>query len=299
MKRPIEIAVISGKGGTGKTVFTSSLAKLIESKVVADCDVDTPNMHLLLNPRVKSEHVFFGDKIAILDTDKCTHCGECFRACRFGAVRERDTPEGWRYSINSLPCEGCAVCTAVCPEGAIRMAESSAGAWYLSDSEFGPFVHATLTAAQKNSDELVRIVRREARRVGVHKGLRFVIIDGPAGIGSPVIATIIGVSLAVVITEPSVSGMYDLRRVLDLTKHLGIRTAAIINKHDINSRVAIEIEDYLATLDTVLLGKIPFSSGVSEAIAGGRFAIDAPDDPAAEETKRIASKLVGSFAVEQ
>ena len=152
MRKPIEIAVVSAKGGEGKTTLASSLGKLTESKVIADCDVAAPNMHLLLNPNRVSEGVFLGDKHAVLNMGLCDQCGECFRACRFDAVREGDVPEGWLYSIDTLACEGCGVCTHVCPQGALGLTTSTAGAWYVSDSALGPLVHANLAPGQRNPE---------------------------------------------------------------------------------------------------------------------------------------------------
>jgi MinD superfamily P-loop ATPase len=295
MEKPIEIAIVSAKGGAGKTVLASSLGRLTESRVMADCDVDAPNLHLLLNPSTETEGIFLGHKRAVLNMRLCNQCGECFRACRFDAVREADVPEGWLYSIDSLSCQGCGVCVRVCPEGALEMTTSPAGGWYVSTSEWGPLVHARLAPGQRNSSELVRIVRREARRVATRKGLRTVIIDGPAGIGAPVVTALVGATVAIVVTEPTVSGTSGLRRMVELTQGHGITTACVINKHDVNPEGTARIREYLETEGIELLGRIPFSRGVTKAIAERRFAVDLTDDPAAEEIGRIADRL-GSLA---
>jgi MinD superfamily P-loop ATPase len=293
MEKPIEIAVVSGKGGTGKTVFASSLARLADSRVIADCDVDAPNMHLLLNPFVRSQEPFFGGKTAVMDSGLCTRCGECFKACRFGAVREKDAPEGWQYSIDTVLCEGCAACTKACAEGALRMVELPPGAWYLSDSDCGPLVHANLAVGQRNPEELVRIVRREARKTAACEGLKNVIIDGPAGIGAPLITAVVGIALAVVITEPTLTGIYGLRRVVELMQQLGRRTVGVLNKSDLNLDVAVEVEEYLAYREIPFLGRIPFSNQVNKAIADGEFFVDVTGDTAAEEMRRIALQILG------
>jgi MinD superfamily P-loop ATPase len=291
MEKPIEIAVVSAKGGAGKTLLAASFGKLTDGKVIADCDVDTPNMHLLLNPTDETEGVFLGGKKAVLDMRRCTQCGECFKACRFGAVRERGVPEGWLYSIDTLSCEGCGVCVGVCPEGALDMTITTAGAWYVSDSDLGPLVHASLAAGYGDSGDLVRIVRREARRVAVREDLAFVIIDGPAGVGPGVVAAIAGVAVVLVVAEPSVSGLRDTRRVVELGQKYGAAVACVINKHDVNPEVTLRIEEFLSGARIALLGRIPFSRAVSKAIADCGFVVDLADDPAAEEIRAIVGRL--------
>jgi MinD superfamily P-loop ATPase len=292
MEKPIEIAVISGKGGTGKTVLASSLARLTTSKAIADCDVDAPNMHLLLNPTVRVKETLNINRMAVIEEDICTRCGDCFRTCRFAAVIEKDAPEGWRYSIDPLACTGCAACTRVCPANAIDIRQAPAGVWFVSDSEFGPLVHASRAPGSMGSDELVRIVRREALRAAAREGLRYVIIDGPAGIGGPAIAAVLGIALALVIAEPTLSGIHDLRRVMRLLNLLGIRAAGVINKHDLNAMLALEVEDYLGGGGIPLLGRIPFSREVNKAVVDGKFIVDIRGNPAAEEIRRIARETL-------
>jgi len=292
MERPIEIAVISGKGGTGKTVLASSLARLIESKVVADCDVDGPNMYLLASPTVLEEGLLAGHKTVALDSQACTRCGECARVCRFGAVRERDVAEGWSYSIDQLSCEGCAACVMVCPAGALHLTGLSSTAWYISDSSVGPLVHPALEAAQRNADELVRVLRREARRTAARGGLRRIIIDGPAGIGAPAIASLVDTDLAVLVAEPTISGIYDLGRVVELLEQLGIKAVAVVNKSDLNSELATDIAGYLSGRGIPLLGSIPYSDRVNEAVSAGKFVVDVTGDPAVEEIKRVVARIL-------
>jgi MinD superfamily P-loop ATPase len=291
MNKLVEIAVIGAKGGEGKTLLASSLGKLAESKVIADCDVTMPNMHLLLDPGTKSEGVFLSDKRAVLNMRLCNQCGECFRACRFGAVKEGDVPEGWLYSIDTLACEGCGLCVRVCPQGALDLATSPGGAWYVSDSKLGPLVHASLAPGQRNPSGLVRIVRREARRVANRDGLRCIIIDGPAGIGAPATAAIAGATLAVIVAEPTVSGTHGLRKVVDLVLRHGVAAVCVINKYDVDSQTSSAIEYFLGTQGVALVGKIPFSHNVRKAQANRRFAVDIADDPAAEEIRAIAGRI--------
>ena len=188
MRRPVEIVVVSAKGGEGRTLLASSLGKLAEGHVMADCDVAAPNMHLILDPHTVTEGVFLGDKYAVLNIGLCNQCGQCYKACRFDAIREGDVPEGWLYSVDTLACEGCGVCTHVCPQGALELTASPAGAWYVSTSILGPLVHASLAPGQRNPEGLVRIVKREARRVAGREEKRLVIVDAPPGVGAPVTA---------------------------------------------------------------------------------------------------------------
>ncbi|MFH1314325.1 MAG: ATP-binding protein [Candidatus Eisenbacteria bacterium] len=298
MGKPTEIAVISGKGGAGKTVLAASLAKSTPGSVVADCDVDTPNMHLLLKPNLMSEHAFFGEKTAVMDGELCTRCGDCFRTCRFGAIREIDIPAGWSYSVDALSCEGCGVCTMVCPEDAILMKDARAGAWCVSSWDLGPFVHAHLTSARKNTETLVRILRREASKIAGREGRRHIIIDGPAGIGATVVAAVEGVSLAVVVTEPTVSGINDLRRLIRLVQQIGIRTAAVINKYDLNTEVTLAIEEYLSINGVPLLGKICFSTELNRAVGAGEVVVNAGDDSATQALRGISNRILGLAARE-
>jgi MinD superfamily P-loop ATPase len=258
---------------------------------MADCDVAAPNMHLLLNPDTVTEGVFLGDKHAVLNMGLCNQCGECFRACRFGAVREGDVPEGWLYSIDTLACEGCGLCTHVCPQGALELTTSPAGAWYISGSNLGPLVHASLAPGQRNRDGLVRIVRREARRVAGREDRRLVIIDAPAGLGAPVTAAIAGVDLALVVAEPGVSGARGLRKVIDLIRKHGITSVCVINKHDIDPVITVDMEDYLGRTGVPLLGEIPFSEAVSETVGNLGFAVDLKDDAAAVEIRRVVERM--------
>jgi MinD superfamily P-loop ATPase len=285
MSKPVEITVISGKGGTGKTMLTSSLAVLLPDKVIADCDVDAPDLHLLLNPDIRKTEPFFGMKTASISPDLCTSCGRCAQVCRFGAVRagEGDEP----YGIDPMACEGCGVCMWNCPENAIAMCEAKGGEWYVSDTRAGRMVHACLGAAQENSGKLVSVVRQEARKAAEEEGAHLVIIDGPPGIGCPVIASVAGVDLAVVVTEPTLSGLHDLERTLQLTRHFGIRACCVINKYDLNPEMSKEIEKHLGLESIPLAGKIPFGREVTEAIAACKPVVEASGGDIARTIKEI------------
>jgi MinD superfamily P-loop ATPase len=292
MSKPFEIVVISGKGGTGKTVFTSCLASRFQDKVVADCDVDAPDLHLLFTPIVKHQEDFPGTPHASIDPAKCTGCGRCSQVCRFGAVKVGGNGAGPVYEIDDLGCEGCGVCAWTCPADAISMTAGTGGKWYVSDTRFGTLVHARLGVAQENSGKLVTVVRREARKAAMEKGCHFVVIDGPPGIGCPVIASVAGANLAVVVTEPTLSGIHDLERVLELTGHFGVKTGVVINKFDLNSDIVRKMEQLLESKEVPLLGKIRFDTTINRAIAEGRTVVEHSEGEAAREISAAAGKTM-------
>ncbi|MFH1314320.1 MAG: ATP-binding protein [Candidatus Eisenbacteria bacterium] len=295
MAKPIEIVVVSGKGGTGKTVLASSLAALIDDLVVADCDVDAPDMHLLLEPTIVRHEVFSGSKVASIDPDTCISCATCAEVCRFGAVNEEISGKARAYSIDGLACEGCGVCAWNCPSGAIDLGDAPTGNWYVSRTRFGKMIHARLGVAQETSGKLVTVVRREARCTAIADRTTFVLIDGPPGIGCPVIASIAGADLAVIVTEPTLSGLHDLKRILGLTKHFELRTAVVINKYDLNSEMCTQIQGFLEEQKIPLAGKIRFDGQVNKAIAAGKTIVEYSDSEAAREIKRIADWITRSI----
>ena len=260
-----KLIVISGKGGTGKTTISGSLAVLAKSKVIADCDVDAPDLHLLLSPHIKEKYEFFGMKKASIDTEKCTECGVCKELCRFGAIKIVDG----QYIVEPFSCEGCGVCVWNCPVQAIDFKENMAGEWYVSDTEYGPMVHAKLGIAESNSGKLVTQVRQKASEIAGAAGADFVIIDGPPGIGCSVIASLANTDLVLAVSEPTVSGIADLVRVLKLTRHFGIRTVVCLNKYDINTEKSREIEHYCSESNIQVVGRIPFDPEVTQAIVNG------------------------------
>jgi MinD superfamily P-loop ATPase len=292
MTKPTEITIISGKGGTGKTVLTSSMAALVRHKVMADCDVDAPDLHLLLRPEIVRREIFMGKMLAGIDTARCTGCGRCIEVCRYGAVVQAVRGGRGVYDINSMDCEGCGVCAWTCPENAISLTETAGGTWFISETRFGKMVHASLGVAQENSGKLVTIVRREARMLAIQEGLRYVIIDGPPGIGCPVIASVAGADLAVIVTEPTLSGMHDLERVLGLAGHFGIQAAAVINKHDLNPETTVDLEAFLERRSVPLLGKIPFSDEVNRALVDCRLVVEASDGDVAGEIRKVAAGIL-------
>jgi MinD superfamily P-loop ATPase len=257
-----QIAVVSGKGGTGKTSIVASFASLARSRAVfADCDVDAPDLHLILQPTVMERREFFGIKRAFIDSEKCTQCSSCQDACRFAAIAE--------FQVDPALCEGCGVCKLVCPAEAVQMREGLAGYAYLSDTRFGPMVHAELFPGEEASGKLVAMVRDMAREQAAMRNLDLILIDGSPGIGCPVIASLTGVDLALVVTEPTITGEHDLERILDVAGHFGISTAVCINKYDLNPEASRHIEALCEEQAVVVAGRLPFHSSVVEAMVAG------------------------------
>ena len=286
-----QIVVISGKGGTGKTIVCASFAALAKKKVLCDCDVDAADLHLLLHPVIQETHEFIGLKKAVIDDKLCSGCGECIKVCRFDAIKEiiegDQDNTAFSYYINPISCEGCSICTYVCPVGAISMEECISGEWFNSTTKYGPMVHAKLGIAEESSGKLVSVVRKEAKRIADERRMDYVIIDGPPGIGCPVIAAISGVDLALAITEPTLSGIHDLERVHLVAKHFGVKTACVINKYDINSDNSKTIQDWCEKEGIPLFGKIPFEQGITESIVNRMPAVEYSENCATEEIKKI------------
>lgn len=261
-----ELVVISGKGGTGKTSITAAFAVLAERPVIADCDVDASDLHLVLSPKVKERHEFLGGHEAIIRHADCIGCGECFTDCRFDAVKEHKETDGEnRYSIDPVGCEGCGVCVRFCPVKAIDFPERLCGEWMISDTRCGPMVHARLGIAAENSGKLVSTVRKEARRIAEEEDRSLIIVDGPPGIGCPVIASVTGASLVLIVTEPTVSGEHDLKRALSLAGHFKIPAAICVNKWDLNPDMTNRIEDMARRADARVVGRVRYDRSVTLA----------------------------------
>ncbi|MFY9402526.1 MAG: P-loop NTPase [Candidatus Omnitrophota bacterium] len=281
-----QIVVISGKGGTGKTVITGAFAALAKNKVMADCDVDAADLHLLLQPKIKERHDFKSGLSAIIDKKVCIECGKCLSICRFSAISND-------FVVDPIACEGCAFCSYICPVSAIKMEECLAGEWFISETRFGPLVHAKLGIAEENSGKLVSLVRKQAKDLAEKNSCDWVIIDGAPGIGCPVIASLSGIDYAVVVTEPTLSGLHDALRVIEVTKHFKVKPAMVINKYDLNCDVTKRIEDYCQKENIPLLGKVPFDKAVVEAMVEGKTIIEYQDSLAKKEVKRIWANLQG------
>ena len=262
-----QIVVISGKGGTGKTVLTAAFASLAESKVMADCDVDAADLHLLLNPRIVKKSIFKSGSTAVVDKNLCTNCGKCLEVCRFEAILPG-------FTVDPIACEGCAFCSFVCPSQAITMEENISGEWYISDTKYGPMVHAKLGIAEENSGKLVTLVKQTARDMASAAGKEYVIIDGSPGIGCPVIASLADADLALIVTEPTLSGMHDMKRVVDVAGHFNVKTAVVINKFDINKKVTEEIIEFLKEEDIVHISNLVYDESFTKAMTIGKTIVE-------------------------
>jgi len=256
-----EIVVLSGKGGTGKTSIVGSFAALAKNKVLADCDVDAADLHLILNPAVRENHEFWSGQTAVIDGERCTQCGLCQELCHFKAIKD--------CIVNPISCEGCGFCFHICPVEAITMKENLSGEWFISNTKYGPLVHARLGIAQENSGKLVALVRQQARQLAEKDGFDCIINDGPPGIGCPVISSLSGADLALLVTEPTLSGIHDLERVLEVCRHFGVKALVCINKYDINEDNTYQIESFCLSRGVEVAARIPFDKVVTEAMIQG------------------------------
>jgi MinD superfamily P-loop ATPase len=279
-----QIVVISGKGGTGKTVVTASFAALAADAVFADLDVDASNLHLLLRPEISERHPFVAGQKASIDPGLCTGCGRCLDVCRFDALAAGETGV---VRVDPLSCEGCGLCFHVCDFGAVTLEPVTAGEWFISGTRFGPLVHARLGIAQENSGKLVTEVRKRAREIAEREGRGLLLMDGPPGIGCPVIASLSGADLALIVTEPTPSGIQDMERVVDLGRHFKIRTACGINKHDLNRENSESIEAWCLERSIPVVGKIPFDGRVVESVVERLPYVEYARSPAAESLRRM------------
>ena len=280
-----EYVIISGKGGTGKTTLTASLAAIWKNKVIADCDVDAADLHLLLDPDIKKKNDFKSGVEAVIDRDICTSCGKCLEVCKYNAI----SPD---YVVNKIDCEGCAVCYFFCPDNAITLKECHCGEWYISETRFGPFVHARLGIAEENSGKLVSLIRRQAKLLAEKRGLDTILVDGSPGIGCPVISSITGASLVVIVTEPTVSGVHDMERVLGVVKHFQIPSVVVINKSDLNDEMSRQIKIKSEELGSTVIGHIPYDSIVTDAMVQGKTVVEFSDGPLTAEIKKIGEKIL-------
>ncbi len=278
-----EVVVLSGKGGTGKTSIVGSLAALAASKVMADCDVDAADLHLLLQPSVLSETEFRSGQIASIDAEKCTQCGLCQDLCRFDAISD--------FTVDPIACEGCGFCYQICPVDAVTMREAVSGKWLISDTRYGPLVNARLGIAEENSGKLVALVRKEASGIARRDGLNYIISDGPPGIGCPVISSLSGANLAVLVTEPTLSGMHDLERITQVCQHFDVPVLVCINKYDLNEENSRQIENYCLSQGVEVVAMIPFDNAVTEAIVKGLPVVEYSDGLVSERIRDLWRRI--------
>ena len=283
-----EVVVLSGKGGTGKTSIVGCFAAIARSKVLADCDVDAADLHLLLNPRAQEENEFWSGQVAVIDGEKCTECGLCQELCYFNAISD--------FKVDPVSCEGCGFCYHACPDKAITMTECLSGHWFVSQTRYGPLVHARLGIAEENSGKLVAVVRQNARSIAEKENYEYIITDGPPGIGCPVISSLSGTDLALLVTEPTLSGIHDLERVLGVCRHFGVPALVCVNKYDINEDNTRRIEQYCTGQGVDMVSKIPVDNMVTEAMVRGIPVVEYNRNGVSQDIERLWSTITGRLS---
>ena len=283
-----EIVIVSGKGGTGKTSLTAAFAALAKNSILCDADVDAADLHLLMQPEVKEQTDFMGGSKAVIDPDLCTGCGTCRTLCRFDAISDR-------YEVDPIRCEGCGVCVDFCPEQAIGFPVQRCGEWFVSDTRFGPMVHARLGIAEENSGRLVSLVRTKTRQLAEARGLELILTDGPPGIGCPVIAAIGGATALVIVVEPTVSGIHDMERVVDLAAHFRVPGMVIVNKFDLNVGMTEAIEQLAEKRNILVLGRVPFDPVFTRSMVQGQTLFEyGEESPTRRVVRDTWAKIVSS-----
>ncbi|MGD2029602.1 MAG: P-loop NTPase [Desulfobacterales bacterium] len=284
-----ELVVISGKGGTGKTSLMAAFASLAKNKVLCDADVDAADLHLLMDPEIKKRYDFQGGGIAVIDPDKCTQCGLCRELCRWEAISES-------FEVDAIECEGCGVCVDFCPEQAIEFPLSICGQWFISNTRFGPMVHARLGIAEENSGKLVTLIRQEAKKLADKNKLDLLITDGPPGVGCPVIASIGGATALLIVTEPTVSGLHDMERVAQLADHFKVPAMICVNKFDLNIGQTQAIEKLAKEKRMAVLGRIPFDSVFTKSMVQGKTIFEYnSESKVGQAVKQIWEKIMESL----
>jgi MinD superfamily P-loop ATPase len=295
-----QLVILSGKGGTGKTSLTAAFAHLASQSqfadrvVLADADVDAANLELVLQPRLLEQEDFRGGQVAVIDESTCASCGDCEAVCRFDAINHTDD----LYVIDPIACDGCAACVYQCPSGSIFMLEQVAGKFYVSDSRYGPLYHANLYPGRENSGKLVTLVKQRARLRALDDNRQLVLVDGPPGIGCPVISAASGANLALIVVEPTVAGIQDMKRILQTTEHFRLPALVCINKSDIYPLGSKQIEAYCWDNDFEIAGKVPFDEAVTEAMVHGEpVTAYRPDAPASRAIIEVWRSVVESLSI--
>lgn len=287
-----ELIIISGKGGTGKTSVTASFAALAKNAVLADCDVDAADLHLILNPDVKEAHDFYSGHEAIIRPADCTACGLCQSICRFDAIQE----SSGTFNVDAASCEGCGVCIEFCPAKAIDFPARLCGEWFWSETRFGDLIHARLGIGAENSGKLVSTVRGQAKQLAQAIDADWILVDGPPGTGCPVIASVTGADVVLAVTEPTQSGKHDLLRVLELCAHFKISAFVCINKWDINPEMTNAIEAAATSSGATVLGRVPYDQSITEAQIHGKSVVELNDGPAAQAIRTVWEALCKQLA---
>ncbi len=283
-----ELVIISGKGGTGKTSLVAAFASLAQNKVLCDADVDAADLHLLMHPHVGEKHDFQGGNTAVINPELCTECGLCRELCNWNAINDD-------FSVDSLECEGCGVCVYFCPEKAIEFPVNTCGEWYISDTRFGPMVHARLGIAEENSGKLVTLVRQEGKKLAEKKKSDLIITDGPPGVGCPVIASIGGAAAVLIVTEPTVSGRHDMERVVQLAAHFNVPAMMCVNKFDLNPEQTLELEEYAIENDISVLGSIPFDPVFTKSMVQGKTIFEYDGDSETGQAVKLVWERVSDI----
>ena len=283
-----EIVIVSGKGGTGKTSLTAAFATLADNAVLCDADVDAADLHLLLAPTIRQRTDFMGGSKAVIDPGRCTGCARCLELCRFDAISDR-------FQVDAIRCEGCGVCVDLCPAGAIDFPVQRCGEWYVSDTRFGTMVHARLGIAEENSGKLVSLVRRQTRDLAEQQGHGLILTDGPPGIGCPVIAAIGGATVLVIVVEPTVSGLHDMARVVDLAAHFKVPGMVCVNKFDLNLPMTEAIEALAVERRVTPVGRIPFDPAFTRSMVRGQTLFEyGPETDTHRVVRQVWAAIVNS-----
>ncbi|HCE58019.1 MAG TPA: (4Fe-4S)-binding protein [Prolixibacteraceae bacterium] len=284
-----EITILSGKGGTGKTSVTAALASVAKNVVFCDNDVDAADLHLIFNPQIMESYAFDSGSKAVINTDDCLNCGFCVDHCRLDAIHLNSSGQ---LEVNNFQCEGCRLCERVCPAEAISMIENNNNFWYVSETRFGTLIHAKMGPGEENSGKLVTEVRRKAKEIAVETKADFIINDGPPGIGCSAIASVTGTDLVLIVIEPTLSGLHDASRLVELAESFKIPIQAVINKFDINPEITGKVEKYLSDKNIQLAGKLPFEPKMVESMVAEKTIIEfAPAEKISREIYSIWKKI--------